>query len=415
MKSTLKPRLAGTAALCLVAALVPEVASATEGYFALGYGVAQRGVAGAGVAYSQDGMSSAINPAAVASVGQEFSLGVQVFSPRRSYTGTGTGFVAPGKVESGHEYFLVPNFSFNKPLQNGAVLNFAAYGNGGMNTSYPAVANPNCGYFGGGSGVLCGGKAGVNLNQLFLSVTYAQKMGRLSWGIAPTVAVQSFSARGLAAFGVMANDTDYSTGVGLRVGVQYEASPQLTLGLSAQTRFEMSKLEDYSNLFENGGDFDIPASITAGLAYHLRPDVTLLLDYSRIFYSDVGAVGNATNAGPMGAPGGAGFGWDDVDVIRLGAEWQQTPDMTWRVGYAHATNPVGPEDVSLNILAPGIVEDHVSFGGSKMLSDNDRLDFSVDYALSNSVKGTLPASMGGGTVKLEMHQFSASVGWTRRF
>ncbi len=47
-------RFAGPVVLCLMASALPQTASATEGYFALGYGPAQRGVAGAGVGYSQD-------------------------------------------------------------------------------------------------------------------------------------------------------------------------------------------------------------------------------------------------------------------------------------------------------------------------------------------------------------------------
>lgn len=415
MFSTQRSRLAGSAALCLALGALSTPAQATEGYFALAYGTAQRGVAGAGVAFSQDAMSGAINPAALASVGHEFSLGAELFSPRRGYTGTGTGFVAGGEVRSGHDYFLVPDMAYNHPLTNGAVLNIAVYGNGGMNTSYPDVANPACGYFGGGSGVFCGGKAGVDLTQLFVSATYAQSHGALSWGISPTLAVQGFSARGLGAFGVTAAGLDTSTGAGLRAGVQYKLSEQLTLGLSGQTRFQMSKLDDYATLFEDGGAFDIPASVTAGLAWKARPDLTLMLDYQRIFYSAIGAVGNATDAGPMGAPGGAGFGWDDVNVLRLGAEWQQSPDMTWRVGYAHATNPVGPEDVSLNILAPGIVQDHVSVGGSRRIGENDRIDFSMSYVFENTVSGDLSPAMGGGTVELEMDQLSAAIGWTHRF
>ncbi|MGD9916713.1 MAG: OmpP1/FadL family transporter [Paenirhodobacter sp.] len=422
MFSSAKRRLAGSVALGLAALALPHAALATEGYFSLGYGVQQQGVAGAGVAWSQDAMSGSINPAAVASVGKELSFGMQLFSPIRSVTGKGTMFVAPGTTKSGHDYFLMPNFAYNLPLANGGVLNVSAYGNGGMNTSYPAVANANCG---GGTGVFCAGKAGVNLEQLFVSVGYAKKEGNFSWGVAPTLAVQAFSARGLAAFSTMSvnpakltnNGTDISTGFGLRAGFQYEVTPQVAFGLSGQTKFHMSKLKDYAGLFENGGSFDIPAAITAGVAFHPRSDLTLLLDYERIFYSDVPAVADPMTSGALGAKGGAGFGWDDVDVIRIAAEWQQTPDMTWRVGFAHATNPVGTDDVTFNILAPGIVQDHFSFGGTKKLNDRDRLDFAFSYVKKNTVSGPEMTSMGptGGTVKLKMHQVSASIGWTRRF
>lgn len=79
------PRIAGRMALCLVAGL-PVTARATEGYFALGYGTAQRGLAGAGVAFSQDAMSGAINPASVAAVGHELSFGLELFAPSREFS-----------------------------------------------------------------------------------------------------------------------------------------------------------------------------------------------------------------------------------------------------------------------------------------------------------------------------------------
>lgn len=425
MLSSAKSRLAGSVTLCLMAGL-PFAAQATEGYFSLAYGTAQRGVAGAGVAYSQDAMSSSVNPAAVASIGHEFNTGLEIFSPRRQYTASGTAMVAPGTVKSGHNYFPIPNFAYNMPLANGAVLNFAAYGNGGMNTSYPAVANANCASppFPSTTGVFCDGKAGVDLNQLFLSVTYAQKMGNFSWGIAPTLAVQSFAARGINSFGGYSSDPtnlssgehDISSGVGLRAGVQYEVTPQFTIGLAGQTKFNMTKFDNYAGLFADGGDFDIPASVTAGLAYKIRPDVTLLLDYQKIFYSDIPSIANtSTTLGSvlLGSAGGPGFGWKDVEVIRLAAEWQQTPDMTWRIGYAHSTNPITSTDAMFNIFAPGVVEDHISVGGSKTLNARDRLDFSVSYVMANTVKGMEMAP--GSSIELKMHEVSAAIGWTRKF
>ncbi|MCA0042820.1 OmpP1/FadL family transporter [Celeribacter litoreus] len=404
--------------LTCAAISLPMVAQATEGYFALGYSPAARGVAGAGVAATQDAMSVATNPASVAELGEELSLGLQIFSPERGYTGTGTGFIAPGTWESGSDYFPVPNFAYNKPLANGAVLNFAAYGNGGMNTTYENVANPNC-----LSGVFCAGDAGVDLTQMFLSVTFANKVGRLSYGLSPTVAVQAFEATGLSALSANSidpahfsdNGHDFSYGVGLKFGVQYDVTDQLTLGFAAQTKFDMSEFDKYAGLFEGGGDFDIPASVTLGLAYETSPAVTLMLDYQKIFYSGVPAVSNAMNGTPFGTNGGPGFGWDDVEVLRVGVEWVASDTMTWRAGYAYATNPISSADVALGVLAPGIVEHHFAVGGSKKLNDRDTIDFSVSYVPENTVTGPVDITMGGGDVELYMSQISASVGWTRTF
>jgi len=403
-------------------AMLAMPAHATEGYFALGYGPVQRGQGGAGVAAKgTNAMASTINPAAVASMGQEFSLGLEVFSPHRGYSASGTTMVFPGDVRSARNLFLVPNFAYNMPLANGAVLNFAAYGNGGMDTSYPAVANPGCPSPGG---IFCGGTAGVDLNQLFLSVTYAQKVGNVSFGIAPTLAAQAFKAWGIGAFGAMSQDAsalsdngiDYSTGFGLRAGLQAEISPVLSVGVTAQSKMSMSKLKKYAGLFAESGGFDIPPSATVGLAWKASPGLSLLADYQRIWYSQVASVSNPSVASaPLGAPNGPGFGWKDVSVIKLGAVWAQSPKMTWRFGYAHSTNPVQPQDVLLNILAPGVVKDHFTVGGTWKASQRDSVDFALMYVPKTSVTGAVPAAYGGGTVKLDMHQWSGSIGWTRRF
>ncbi|WP_127901034.1 OmpP1/FadL family transporter [Solirhodobacter olei] len=400
---------------------------ATEGYFALGYSPEQIAQGGAGVANGDEAMSAAVNPAGVASVGNEYSMGLELFSPSRQFTGTGTQFVPQGTVKSGHSTFLIPNFAINKVLANGARLNFAAYGNGGMNTSYPDVANPACASFGGGSGVFCGGKAGVNLNQLFLSLTYAQKVGNLSFGISPTLALQDFSARGIGAFARSSVDGshlsdqggDWSHGFGLKAGVEYEAAPNLRFGLALQTKIKMSKFKKYAGLFADGGAFDIPASATLGLAWDARPDLTVMLDYQRIWYSGVPAVANPfpNGSAALGSANGPGFGWRDVDVIKLGAAWKASPAMTWRVGYAYSTNPVPPGQVTLNILAPGVVRSHFSAGGSWKMNAADTLDFAVEYVPRSSVSGGEVTTAGAtpGTIRLSMSQVALAVGYTHRF
>ncbi|WP_102224313.1 OmpP1/FadL family transporter [Acidimangrovimonas sediminis] len=412
------------------AALLSVPAHATEGYFALGPDAASRGTAGAGVAAPGfNAMSSAVNPAAVAGMGRQFSLGIEAFSPHRGFTATGTGVISQGRVDSGHKVFPVPNFGYTMPLANGGTLNIAAYGNGGMNTSYPAMTRVNPCPPGAPSstGVFCDGKAGVDLNQLFLSITYAKETGGVRWGIAPTLVAQWFKAYGLRLFSPYSNDPanlsnngyDYSYGVGLRAGIQADLTPELSVGLSGQTKMRMSKFKDYAGLFADGGSFDIPAQITLGMAYKVAPRWTVLADIQRIWYSGVDSVANPfpanTSPMPLGAPGNSGFGWDDVTVYKIGAVWRQSDRMTWRFGYAHSTNPVKSSQVTLNIVAPGVVTDHFTVGGSYQMSPRDTLDFALVYVPKNSVSGAVPASLGGGDVTIDMHQVSASVGWTRRF
>lgn len=398
--TNIKGKTALRVGMTLTAALMLSTpVSATEGMFALGFSTNQRAMAGAGVAYGHEAMSAAINPANAANVGRQFQMGLDIFSPDRGFTRGGID------SNSGSNYFPVPNVGYNHPLANGNVLNISMYGNGGMNTDYAI-------------GALGATAVGIDLSQMFISATYAGTSGDLSWGIAPTLAIQTFKGEGLAGFGVTGVDRDWSYGGGLRAGITYKASPTLTLGLSGQTKMYMSKFDEWATLFEGGGSFDIPASITAGLAWKARPDVTVMLDVQRIFYSGVPAISNSgAIALPLGSVGGPGFGWDDINVLKLGVEYKANDRMTWRAGYAYSENPVGPEDVYFGVLAPGISTHHLTVGGTYAFNERNSIDFALEYAPKNSVSGFVPAGPppAAAAGSIYMSQASISVGWTHNF
>ena len=72
--------------LALTFSLGSSSALATNGYFTHGYGIAHKGMAGAGLALSEELMSGANNPANLLVERTQFSLGLELFSPDRKYT-----------------------------------------------------------------------------------------------------------------------------------------------------------------------------------------------------------------------------------------------------------------------------------------------------------------------------------------
>lgn len=421
-----RKHLAATAAMAAGMAFTATSAQATEGYFQHGYGLRQSALAGAGVADSDDPMALSLNPAGIVGAERQFQGGISLFSPMRSFTGSGgPSFTPGGEVESGSEYFPVPNLGYLHPLDDQSALAIAVYGNGGMNTSYEAVPNPACGP---GNGVFCGGSAGVNLNQLFVAVGYGRQFGdNFSLGVAPIYALQAFEANGLIAFSGISsdpahltnNDMAWSSGFGVRLGAEWALSDRLRVGAAYQTKFNMSEFDEYAGLFEGGGDFDIPSNWTLGVAFDVSPDVTVMLDWRRINYTDVAAVSNSTTTPlPLGSSGGPGFGWDDVDAYKFGVEWDSSEQMTWRAGMAFNNNPIGPEDVTLNILAPGVQEQHYTAGFTYQANASNALDFAFMYSPEASVSGIEVTPSGpnpGHTIELQMSQFQLTVGWTHRF
>ena len=420
-----KIRRAAMRRLGIVAALamMSTAASATDGYFQMGYGPRQNAIGGAGVADSRDAMSMALNPAGIAGMGEQFQLGAAAFMPYRGYEGTGTFFIAPGNVDSDLNLFVVPNVAYSRPIDADSSFGFVLYGNGGMNTTYPNVANPNCG---GGSGIFCGGSAGVDLMQAFLSGVYARDFGPLKVGVAPTFVVQRFKAEGLAAFSpgsadpahLTNNGYDYSYGGGLRGGAEMEVMPGMRLGVAAQTKMYMTKFDKYAGLYAGEGSFDVPAQVTAGLAVDVTPDVTMMFDYQHIFYGDVDSIANSsTNAALFGSSGGPGFGWHDVDVFKAGAEWRVDDQWTVRAGYAYTSDPIHSSDVTINILAPGVVQHHITGGFSYKATEHSTFEFAGMYAPEIKVSGaeTTPGGPTPGKIEINMHQFQVLGGWTYEF
>ena len=439
-------------AAATAAALAPGMALATDGYFSHGYGIKAKGMGGTSAAVTQDAFGGANNPATMAFAGNQFALGVDLFSPWRKAERTGSANGLDGSAESDNNYFFVPELAFNYMLQPDLALGVTVYGNGGMNTDYPegqitsAAGRGTCNQFQtGGVGpvqasynLLCGnGKLGVDLSQLIVAPTAAWKfVPNHSVGLSPLFAYQRFKAEGLQAFGgfsTSANnmtnqDYDTSTGWGARVGYYGEITPQLAVGAAYATKMSMSKFDKYKGLFAEQGGFDIPSHYTLGVAFRPTRQWLVALDYERINYSDVKSVhndsskllqcagGNTSNC--LGGSDGAGFGWQSIDVWKLALQYAIDEQWTVRAGYNLSGNPIRSQDVTINILAPGVVQSHYTLGTTWAWDRQNEISAAFMYAPTEKVSGSsLFNSFGvsGGQETIQMYQWSLGVQYANKF
>lgn len=387
-------------------------AHATNGYFPHGFGLKAKGMGGTAVALSHDAFGGVNNPASVAFAGNRWDLGAELFMPKRSATvSTPQGAM---EIKSGKDNFLIPEAGFTLKLSGPWAAGLTVYGNGGMNTEYPAVFPGNRNFM-CSSQTHCGsGKLGVDLMQLIVAptVSYEVAPGH-ALGVSPLIVYQRFKAQGLQAFGINNPGTDDSTGIGVRLGYLGKLGDAVTVGASYSPRIAMSRFKKYAGLFAERGDFDIPENYAIGVAIRVSPTVQVALDHSRINYSGVRAIGNASlsNFGNgFGAANGPGFGWKDVKVFKLGVQWQLDPRWTLRAGYNRGTNPVTSADVFLNTLAPGVIQSHLTVGATYALSDRDELTMAAWHGRKNSVSGNAPAP-----TRIGMSQNGLGVQYSRRY
>ncbi len=390
---------------CAIALWTCTAASswATDGYFSHGYGMRAKGMGGASSAVTGDAYGGANNPASMVDAGDQLEVGVDWFRPTRSAERSGAA-LAPlnGSVSSGSRDFFIPEIAYSHRLRPDLAVGVTVYGNGGMNTDYAqgSFQCPNAQFQFGPANMLCGsGRLGVDLSQLIVAPTLAWAFSPgQSLGLAPQLAYQRFKLDGAQLFGVNSTDPshvsntgyDTSTGLGLRVGYLAAINEQLQVGASYAMRIHMSAFSSYAGLFPEHGRFDLPPNIALGLAFKPYAALLLALDYKRIDYSGLSSVGNpSTNffQAPLGAPNGPGFGWQDVNTVKFGVEWQADPVWVIRGGFAHASNPVQARDVTFNILAPGVVQDQFTAGFSRTFGPGQTLTVAVMHAPERSVSG----------------------------
>lgn len=403
---------------------IPMSASATNGYFLIGFGAKSRGMGGVGVAYAQDALAAASNPAGMADIDMDtmrIDVGGEFFSPPRAVLHDSA--TLPANVKSGSNLFLIPNmggaYKFNRTITVGMAAIGAGLGtrfdqtvrdangvdvcnDGDPGTNGNNFFNFNCN---------ASNTVGVSLMQMQMLPSIAYKINKQhALGASLAIGVQTFRAYGLQAFdtlGFAASNgnltnlgNDWSYGAGFRLGGLHKFfKGRLNLGWNYASRVYMTQFDKYRNLFAEQGDFDIPEHYTIGFAYMPNKKLTVAADIQRINFSDVKSVGNQgpnpadpnnffpTGIDVLGLKNGLGFGWEDQTVYKLGVNYDYDKAWSVRAGVNYGKSPIPDSQVLFNMLAPATVEWHLTFGASYRPSPNTEWSFNYMHALENTIKG----------------------------
>ena len=420
-------------ALAVTACALPFAALATDGYFSHGYGMKGKGMGGATVSLALDGFAGANNPAASAFAGGRIDVGVDWFSPQRKATrsGSGGGMLDYTLRKRQHE-LLHPRVRLQHGALEPALVRHRRLWQRGHEHRLPehaaqllAVRRPAA-----GQRPVRPGAPGRGPRRS--SSSRRRSPGRLlpehAIGISPLFAYQRFEAVGIQLFtqlsqapgNVTNQGYDSSTGWGARFGYMGKFGSGVAVGASYTTKMSMGEFDKYKGLFAENGGFDIPAHYALGVSFEPAKNWLVALDWMRIEYSGVKSIGNpSTNQAPLGSADGPGFGWQDVDVWKLGVQYVASPTLTLRAGYNRSDNPITPRDVTFNILAPGVIKDHLSVGFTYALDKDSEITMAYTHAFENSVEGAsffnAFAPGMGGTEKIEMYQNSLGIAWAKRW
>jgi len=113
----------------------------------------------------------------------------------------------------------------------------------------------------------------------------------------------------------------------------------------------------------------------------------------------------------LGQEEGAGFGWKDILVIKYGVMFSGFCGWDFMAGYSVSQNPINEENVMFNILAPAVIQNHVTFGISKDIAKNHEVTVAFMFALENNIIGPNPLNGTPQTIELGMKQWQVEVGY----
>jgi len=158
-------------------------------------------------------------------------------------------------------------------------------------------------------------------------------------------------------------------------------------------------------------------------------NIALNFDIEHIWYSDIASVGNpiqnlfsCPTAGQggtdlstcLGGNNGGGFGWDDMTVYKAGMRWKAGEDWTWRFGYSYGEQPIDNDQMTFNIMAPGVMEQHVTAGFT--LERTPGRQFNMAFMYAPNVKVTGPQNFDPTqTVTFQMYQWEIEASYSWRF
>jgi long-chain fatty acid transport protein len=421
-------RLFKRTALCLLATVcagLVSTANARVGTYDIGYGTKAKGMGGLAVALPQDSLVGAINPAGMSWIDDRQDIGLEFLTPPRIYTTRG-GFNGTAKYRGYPLFKLIPHAGIIRTINENSCWGISVYGAGGQ-----TVYRRNNIIASGGLDVNRYKKLGLELAQIFTSFNYSYAFNQnQSVGASLIWATQMLRIRGLFGFdnalrsvapgSVTNRNWDYGNGVGFRIGYLGRVLPDVLVGASYTTKISMTPMSRYKGVVTDKGKLDIPAILAAGITWKATSQTNLGFEYQRIFYADIPLWHNSFtrfNACPggtelAGAKNGPGFGWNNLDVYKVGADYAYDQDWTFRLGWTLSRPPYPGTELDVNVLTQNLGRHHITFGTTYVFPWGAELDFSYFYMLPTTRTGPSQLTLTLGTIHQRMYQhgFEFSLG-----
>lgn len=356
--------------------IISSQAMATYGDNLIGFGPQSRAMGGTGIALSMGAESALKNPSLIHTEDKfSFVFAGSYFSPD-----VATGVTGTPLFKSEADTFVIPSIGFTYAIDEQWTFGLGAYGTSGMGVDF-LYTDPSAGL----------ARMKTSFTSMKFTPTVAYKVNdNLSIGVGLAIMYGSLGISydrapntNVGSEGSGASD---DLGGGFDIGVAYTMG-NITLGANYQSKITLQYDRQLTDAAADFGamahltsdDLAQPAEYGVGVAWQ-KDDLILTADYKLIGWEDAAGYGD--------------FGWDNQNVIALGAQYK-LGNTSLRAGYLYASNPMGANAIgnntqdmtmrgalnTFNVIGfPATVEAHITAGICHDFSKQFSLDFALTYA-----------------------------------
>lgn len=398
--------------------LLCTLPSTTEAVYA---GTKSMGRAGAVMAKPLDALCIAYNPAGLVWVDEQLNVGgIWIRQDGRAKI-SGNPFVG-GSYQS-HERastFLPEVGACMHYYQCNWTVGVAAYTRDFSKTNY-GIAFP----------ILGTSKLGLEYEHETISPAFAVKFGRYhSVGVSLDLMAQRLKVNGLENLAIFSEHPnkftnkgyDYSLGVGCTVGLLSEVWNCTRIGLAWSPAIQMQNFRKYKGLLAKDGQLHFPDRFMGGISVDIFDNFTIEVDAEHAPWNRISAIAHPIDElfeeGELfGSDEGAGLGWMDQMIWRMGCEYVYNECISMRAGYEHSRSPVRRSQTFFNMLTPNVIQDWITAGFTWNSRRVGELSIYTGYGFNNNIKGknSIPDLLGGGEVDLEDRQLNIAVSWSKYY
>lgn len=388
------------------------------------------GMAATGIAYPQDALAGAFNPAGMAAVGDRFDMGFTWDNATRRSKVSGNRAVIPGTripvpgINGSFSASRSPNlyngdFGINKQLPCNMSVGLVVYNRNANKTTYKN-AFP----------LLGTSRLGMEYIHETISPTFAIKLWKChNFGVSLNWMIQRLKVNGIQNFDnplfssapgrVTNRGYSYAHGVSYTVGYRGQLTRWLSVGVTYQPKTHMGKFHKYKGFLAEHGKLDIPEKIGGGVAVRFLPCASVAFDVEHIDWKHIRALHNPLLTPPalfinkLGTKHGTGFGFRSQTFYRVGIDYDICDCLTVRAGFRHARTPIRGSQAAVNLLTVDTVQDYLTLGATWCINRCNEVSFFYAHGFEHKVKGrgAIPAFLGGGNVELKEYDNAVGISW----